>query len=99
MKHYLVAFVLCAGLAVAQGPDVLTTDSIVKMVQAGVPSQTIIRTIQSADRVNFTFLPNDLELMGRARVPEDVFQAMAAKSAGRPIPGSAPPAPICGRSG
>jgi hypothetical protein len=87
MKHVLAAFILCSLLAVAQAPDVLTTDAVIKMVQSGVPNQTIIRTIQSAAQVNFTFLPDDLELMIRAKVPEDVFKAMAAKSAGRPAPG------------
>ena len=60
MKTYLLAFVLGAALAVAQNPDTLTTDAVIKMVQAGVPSQTIIRTIEAASHVNFTFLPNDL---------------------------------------
>jgi len=92
MKHYLCAIALCARLAFAQTSDTLTTESVIKMVQSGVPNQTIIRTIQAADRVNFTFLPGDLDLMQRARVPDDVFKAMAAKSAGRPIPGLATPA-------
>jgi parvulin-like peptidyl-prolyl isomerase len=83
MKHVLAAFILCSLLAVAQAPDVLTTDAVIKMVQSGVPNQTIIRTIQSAAQVNFTFLPDDLELMIRAKVPEDVFKAMAAKTSAR----------------
>jgi hypothetical protein len=92
MKSYLLSIVLCATFAFGQNQtDVLTTDAVIKMVQAGVPSQTIIRTIATADRVNFTFLPSDLELLGRAKVPEDVFKAMAAKAAGRPIPGAAVP--------
>src|SRR6478672_3310735 len=86
MKRYFITLALCSVFAVAQAPDVLTTEAVIKMVQSGVPNQTIIRTIQSADRVNFTFLPDDLALMGRAGVPEDVFKAMAAKSAGRPVP-------------
>jgi len=94
MKTYLLAFVLGAALAVAQNPDTLTTDAVIKMVQAGVPSQTIIRTIEAASHVNFTFLPNDLAVMGQAHIPEDVFKAMAAKSAGRPIPGTSPAAPV-----
>ena len=97
MKSCLLLIFVCAVFAFGQNQaDVLTTDAVIKMVQAGVPSQTIIRTIQSAERVNFTFLPSDLELLGRARVPEDVFKAMAAKSAGRPVPGTpvAEPAPV-----
>jgi len=88
MKHYFILLALCSVLAVAQTPGVLTTEAVIKMVQSGVPNQTIIRTIQSAERVDFSFLPYDLALMERAGVPEEVFKAMAAKSAGRPIPGS-----------
>jgi len=98
MKHYFLALTLCSVLAFAQAPDVLTTDAVIKMVQSGVPSQTIIRTIQSADRVNFTFLPDDLALMDRAHIPEEVFKAMAAKSAGRPAPGVPSAAETAGRA-
>ena len=75
----------------AQGTDTLTNDTIIKMVQAGVPAATIIRTIAGAEHVNFHFLPGDLELLQRANVPDDVFKAMATKDKGAPIP-SAPPA-------
>jgi len=94
MKHYFILLALYSVLAVAQTPGVLTTEAVIKMVQSGVPNQTIIRTIQSAERVDFSFLPYDLALMERAGVPEEVFKAMAAKSAGRPIPGSSVSPPL-----
>jgi len=87
MKNYFVAFLLWAAFAVAQNSDTLTNQTIINMVLSGVPAGTIIRTIMVSDRVAFSFLPGDLDLMQRARVPDDVFKAMAAKSAGHPVPG------------
>jgi len=64
----------------------LTNEMIIRMVQSGVPSDVITRTIAAADKAEFTFLPGDLDLITRYRVPDDVFKAMAAKSNGRPTP-------------
>ena len=94
MKNYLIAFLLCAAFALAQSSDTLTNQTVINMVLSGVPAGTIIRTIVASDRVAFTFLPGDLDLMQRAHVPEDVFKAMAAKSAGRPVPGQPLPAAV-----
>ena len=91
MPKYTPLLLLVACLLSAQAPTALTNDTIVKLVQAGVPSETIIRTIAAAERVEFTFLPGDLNLMNRAGVPDDVFKAMAAKSNGRPVPTQALP--------
>ena len=88
MKNYFVALLLCTALAVAQNPDILTNETVIKMVLSGVPAGTIIRAITSSDRVAFSFLPGDLDLMQRTHIPDDVFKAMAAKSAGRPVPGA-----------
>ena len=75
-------------------PDALTNETIVKMVSAGVPATTIIRTIQAADRVDFRFLPYDLQMFQYARVPEEVVKAMAARDKPLPVPASVPaPAP------
>ena len=91
MQPHFAVFVLCAGIIVAQNQDVLTTEAVIKMVQSGVSTQTIIRTIASANRVSFNMM--DYEAMVRAGINDDVFKAMAAKSAGKPIPGLVAPTP------
>jgi hypothetical protein len=93
MKGRFLPILLFAVSAFGQNQgDVLTTEAVVKMVQAGVPTQTIIRTIASADKVSFNMMEYDA--MVRAGINDEVFKAMAAKSAGHPIPGvSAPPQP------
>jgi hypothetical protein len=58
------------------------------MVQSGIPSDVIIRTIAGAPAVAFSFLPADLQAFAQYKVPEDVFKAMAAKDAGLPILGA-----------
>ena len=68
----------------------LTNETIIRLVASGVPAETIINTIRGASAVNFGFLPNDLALLQRYSVPDDVVKAMAAKSNGRPIPGQLP---------
>ena len=92
-RPYRIAsiFVLCASLAVAQGlapsnPAPLTNETIIRLVASGVPIETVVNTIRSTNSVSFTFLPGDLELLQRYNVPDDVVKAMAAKSAGKPIP-------------
>jgi len=57
----------------------LTNDMVIKMVQGGLPADTIIRTINTAPTVNFGFLPSDLTAISNAKVPEDVFKAMALR--------------------
>lgn len=91
MRNYALLVFLDACLLSAQTPNTLTNDTIVKLVQAGVPSETIIRTIAAAERVDFSLLPNDTTVLLNARVPDDVFKAMVAKSYGRPISGFSPP--------
>jgi hypothetical protein len=49
MPKYFVPLVLAALSASGQnGTDVLTNETIIKMVQAGVPTPTIIKTIAAA---------------------------------------------------
>jgi hypothetical protein len=74
MKNYFVAFLLCAAVAVAQNSDILTNETVIKMVLSGVPAGTIIRIIASSGQVDFGFLPHDLDLMQRAHVPDDVLR-------------------------
>jgi hypothetical protein len=84
-------FALCVSLAGAQGlaPSYsapLTNETIIRLVASGVPIETVVNTIRGTNSVNFSFLPGDLELLQRYHVPDDVVKAMAAKSAGKPIP-------------
>ncbi|HEY6345157.1 MAG TPA: outer membrane beta-barrel protein [Bryobacteraceae bacterium] len=71
---------------------------IYKMVQAGVPASVIIQTITAAPRVDFHFLPGDLQEFQSYKVPEGIFEAMAAKAEGllTPTPASPPPSPPTG---
>ena len=108
-KRVLLLF-LCVVVLGAQTQAVLTNETIIKMVQAGVPTPTIIRTIQSSERVDFRFLPSDLQAFAYYKVPDDVFKAMAEKDKSRPTaspvpsansvvtpPPSEPPKPVAGK--
>ncbi len=71
-------FVLCATIILAQ-EAALTNDVVIKMVLSGAPTGTIVRMVETAERVSFRFLPNDLAEMAQAKVPEEVFKAMARR--------------------
>jgi hypothetical protein len=96
MSKYFVLLVQAALLAFAQnGTDVLTNETIIKMFQAGVPTATIIKTIAAADKVDFRFVGPDLQrLVVDAKVPDEVFKAMAAKDKGLPISVNTSAAPL-----
>jgi len=66
-----------AGVLGASEP--LTNEIIIKMVQAGVPTETIVRTIQSAESFSFGTLPGDLQQLQEAKVPDEVIRALAAR--------------------
>ena len=86
----ILIFTLCTLAALAQ-EAALTDEVVIKMVQSGVPTDTIVRTITTADKVNFSFLPTDLAAMSNARVPDEVFKAMARRDkAAAPVPPSVP---------
>jgi hypothetical protein len=87
LRNYLIALLLCACLANAQNSEPLTNDIIIKMVQAGVSTETIIRTIAASDKEAFRFLNGDIAVLQNAKVPDDVIKAMSARAFGRPIPG------------
>ena len=73
----LALVVLMAALAVAGEP--MTNETIIRMVQAGVPTETIVRTVQSAESFRFGTLPGDLSQLQQAKVPEEVIRALAAR--------------------
>jgi hypothetical protein len=94
MSKYLVLVAIWALSVYGQNSSTpLTNETIIRLVASGVPPDTVIKTIRSADSVSFGFLPGDLELLQRYRVPDDVVKAMAAKSYGRPVPGFSQGAP------
>jgi len=74
---FLALLALLAGLAVADDP--LTNETIIKMVQAGVPTATIIKTIQAAESFHFGTLPGDLVQLQQAKVPDEIIRAIAAR--------------------
>lgn len=89
MKCAVLCALLISPVLFAQNAsDTLTNETIIRMVQAGVPSNVIIQTIAAAPRVNFSFLPGDLQAITQYRVPDDVFKAMAARDKGTSIVGA-----------
>lgn len=80
LRSFLLAlvFMVATGAQNTQGP--LTNDTVMRMVVSGVPTATIIRTIDVADSVAFSFLPGDLAAFRQAKVPDEVFKAMAARA-------------------
>jgi hypothetical protein len=80
MLRLTVMCVLLVSLLSAQNPDTLNNAIVIRMVAAGVPPATIVRTIDAAPSVAFSFLPGDLSALGQANVPEEVVKAMAARS-------------------
>ncbi|MBI3950183.1 MAG: hypothetical protein HY314_06990 [Acidobacteria bacterium] len=61
-----------------QEQEVLTNDSIIKMVNAGLKAETIIRKIE-ASRVDFDLSTDGLIALKKANVPDDVINAMQEK--------------------
>lgn len=78
-SHLKVALVVLTLAAVAGAAEPLTNEIIIKMVQAGVPTETIVRTIQSAESFHFGTLPGDLMQLQEAKVPDEVIRALAAR--------------------
>ena len=92
LKSVLLALVFTVAISAQNTQGALTNDTIIRLVGSGVPTATIIRTIDVADSVAFTFLPGDLNALAQAKVPEDVVKAMAARSnrIGPAAPATAP---------
>lgn len=94
LKNVVTAslFVISCVVSNAQNPDTLTNETIIRMVASGVPTATVIKTIQVADSVNFRFLPGDIQQLSQYKVPDDVFKAMATrdKLGNRPPPVDTP---------
>lgn len=67
---------ICFLARFASAQDAMTNDAVIRMVQAGVPAATIIRTIAVSPR-DFRFSPADLQALAAANVPDEVVRAMA----------------------
>jgi hydrogenase maturation factor HypE len=62
----------------SEAQEVLTNDSIIKMVNAELKVETIIRKIE-ASRVDFDLSTDGLIVLKKANVPDDVITAMQEK--------------------
>jgi hypothetical protein len=93
MRNAVLSVLFCGFCFVASGQSAvpLTNETIINLVQAGVPTQTIINTIASAEKTDFTFVGAPLQRLTSARVPDEVFKAMAAKSNNRLVATNTPP--------
>jgi hypothetical protein len=82
-----VLLTLLSPLSPAQSSSgTLSNETIIKMVIAGVPTATLVKTIEAADKVDFRFLPSDLAALSQANVPDEVVKAMAARDKGSATP-------------
>src|SRR5256712_13450480 len=86
---------LVGGRAGAQ--EVLTNDSVVKMVKAGLPDAVIIQKIRASERKFDTSADALIKLKG-AGVPDKVIEAMVGGPAAAP-PAAAAPAPAGAAAG
>lgn len=77
--------------------EVLTNESIIKMVNAGLKTETIIRKIE-ASRSDFDLSTDGLIALKKANVPDDVITAMLEKRSealgGGPSAASVQPRPM-----
>jgi len=93
-KYFVIGVLFSVGAFAQNSAPPLNNETIIRLVAAGVPTETIINTIRGASAVAFGFLPNDLAMFQNYHVPDDVVKAMAAKDNGRPIPNYTPSAPV-----
>jgi len=75
MKLVLVLTVICA--STLAGQQVITSDDVVKMVEAGVAQDIIIKTIAELP-VQFVLSPDRLIAMKKASVPDEIVRALMA---------------------
>lgn len=78
-----ITIAVLVGLSL-QAQDVITNETVIRMVAAGVPSNAIIQSINNSPTVNFTMGPGALQALGQARVPNEVIVAMLARTQDAP---------------
>lgn len=76
-----------------QAQPLLDNHAVVKMVEAKVPADMIIRAIEEAPEVHFSVYPADLIALKQWGVSDDIIRAMAARQAGRLAPTAPAQAP------
>lgn len=84
-------FLLC-GTIVAAAQEVLTNQSIIKMVKVGLATDLIIGKINEAGSVQFDLSTDGLIALKEANVPDDVIRTMKAKqqTAGQAVEPASP---------
>jgi len=92
----VVAIVLVLALFLSVGSPIasaetLTNKDVIKLVEAGLASDTISLSIRSASDTNFDTSANGLAALASAGVPDSVVQSMISREAGG---ASAAPAPV-----
>ena len=81
---------LPASISLAQ--EVLTNDSVVQMVKAGLPEAVVIAKIKST-ATKFDLKTDSLVSLKKAGVSDKVLEAMVAAGSGSPTAGAMPAAP------
>ena len=76
MRPFGILLVLTLSLLATEP---LTNDTVIRIVQAGVPTEVVLKTIRTADDFKFSMLPGDLTALGQAKVPEEIVKAMATR--------------------
>jgi hypothetical protein len=96
MKIAAFCLLLCMLVFVAPAQEILSNDSVLKMVKAGLSEDVIVSVVNSQPGV-YTVTPDALVALKNAKVPAKVISAMVSKSQGTPL-GAAPsePAPAAG---
>src|SRR5262245_56724638 len=103
MMRVVVVLVLVAALglswpgAISLAQEVLTNDSVIQMIKAGLPEGVVISKIKST-ATKFDLSADSLVNLKKAGVSDKVLEAMMAAGTGAPAPATAaatptPPAP------
>lgn len=89
---FLAFLLMVAGSCFAQGPMArpLTNSDIVRMVDAGIPENVIVRDIEVSG-ANFATTPDALISLKQHHVPDGVLAAMVDSQAARMAPVGPPP--------
>ena len=89
-----LAMALTAMMAPTAAAETLTNDDVIKLVKAGLSSDTISLSIRSASATKFDTSASGLAELGQEGVPDSVLQAMIKRSSQAAAPAAAAaPAP------
>jgi len=92
MKIAAFCLLLCILVFVAPAQEILSNDSVLKMVKAGLSEDVIVSVVNSQPGV-YTVTPDALVALKNAKVPSKVISAMVSKSQGTAL-GTAPSEPL-----